>query len=123
MRLDYYEDVLDGNDVLLMSELSAESVSRLRDAVAALGNGRATELRIDEYVGLVGGILGGTVGDADEGVTRLRPGEFRCLLTPAAWRRVAHLLEPFLEMSGSDGFQYLVEAGKVEWVISTNGEW
>jgi hypothetical protein len=68
------------------------------------------------------------LGDAAHGVHRepaVHP-SFRCVREQADWRGVAALLEPFLDASGvseDNGFQYLDEAGPIDWIVSRSRNW
>jgi len=48
---------------------------------------------------------------------------FCCVLSPPGWQRVHDLLEPFLIVGEGTRFQYLTEAGGIDWIISTTRGW
>ncbi len=125
MRLDYFEDLqATPARVLLMHEFGVSDVNLLMEAVRGLGNRVVDALQIDELPAFWGSCsLEAAVGDQDLGIEPVgaQSRAFRCVLSAAGWQRALGLLEPFTE--GKEGFQYLTEAGSVEWIISTDGEW
>jgi hypothetical protein len=95
----------------------------LRGAIEALVTD-GDELRIDKLPGFESELsLSAVIGSEDEGVARVGESSFRCVLTRAGWERVVALLGPFAEPLESNSFQYLTEAGEIEWIVSTSGPW
>jgi hypothetical protein len=130
MVLEYFEDPdASPSRVLLLYGPTGPEVERLCAELATLASGAATEpLRVDLLPGIaaVGGCsLLADLGQADLGV-QPEHGErpaFRCVLTAEGWLRVVGLLGPFLSRGREKGFQYLTEAGLVEWIISDSRSW
>lgn len=85
-------------------------------------------MRVDQlpgFQGVDGCSLVASAASVDSGVERLEGSEraFRCALSPAAWKRVSGLLEPF-EIGLRPGvFQWLSEESPIEWIISGDRGW
>jgi hypothetical protein len=71
--------------------------------------------------------LAAVVGRTDVGVELTGDGAraFRCSLRPESWRTVAGLIEPFTiaRCRPATEFQYLTDAGSIDWIISTSRQW
>lgn len=132
MRLEYFEDRSIACPVLLTYGRDPREARLLRDAVQSLAAGGSnSDLQVDAlpgFLGVHGCSLIARLGDSDRGVER-RPDSgaaFVCELSQSGWKNVSGLLEPFAERqhaSTGEEFQYLSEAGSIEWIISTSRGW
>jgi hypothetical protein len=61
-------------------------------------------------------------GEKDRGVFETGPLEFAWVLTRAGWLSVSGLVRPF-SRTGSGGYQWLCELGKIRILISHDGRW
>jgi hypothetical protein len=132
MQLEYFENETETvRPVLLLFGDDPNEAAAVRKAIAELPSAEpGHEIRIDQLAG-VSGVSGTTlaavVGQADIGTEPIERSAraFRCVLTPESWLTAAGLIEPFTEprSQGADYFQYLADAGSVEWIISTSRRW
>jgi hypothetical protein len=129
MLLEYLEDP-DSQPprVLLAYGSDARDAAVLRRTVEQLAASETYEVRVDQlpgFQGVDGCSLAASVGPVDSGVERLGGSDraFRCVLSPAAWKRVWDLLEPFENNMNPNGFQFLSDEGPIEWIISGDRGW
>jgi hypothetical protein len=126
MKFEYLEDPGARPDrVLLLHGPTADDVDALRGAAAGLAGGMLQQVRLDQVApGEADPSLLGEVGETDAGVEPIagEASAFRCVLNPEGWERVRELLEPFAEPREGT-FQYLTEAGEIEWIVSTYRGW
>jgi hypothetical protein len=129
MRLEYFNDpATSAPPVLLLFGREPSDAAAIRDALADLASMEpGGELQIDRLAVVDGASLMGVVGQADLGTEPVGDSDtaFRCVLTPESWRTAAQLIEPFTtrRRDGANGFQYLADAGPIDWVISSSREW
>jgi hypothetical protein len=129
MNFEYF----DGDpEVLLVYGDQADAVQRLRSAIATLvADAPAQGVRLDQLAGFTGidsCSLLAELGESNLGLRRVDGTDrgFRCVLHAAGWHRVSGLLEPFAAerpVVGRTRFQYLVEKGPIEWIVSTTRGW
>jgi hypothetical protein len=130
MNLEYIEDPgAEAQKVLLLWGPSESEIRTVRSEIVSLADGGVgSELQLERLPG-ISGIAGcaliARVGESDGGVERLQGNRqtFACELTPASWRRVVDLLQPFQVANDGGRFQYLTETGSIEWIISTDRSW
>lgn len=130
MRLEYLDDPSSRDrPVLLLSATTRPEAKALHDLITELAsNEPGVEFQIDGLPvvqNLDGCTLAGVTGRTDIGVelTGDDPRAFRCTLRPESWRTVAGLIEPFMDRRGASAFQYLTDAGSIDWIISTSRQW
>lgn len=140
MLLEYFDDPGSGQHPVLLtyddspSELARFPVEAALLRVAAENLAADDDhpgVQVDELAGFHGAdgcSLRAEVGPASIGLTALDPSRpaFRCVLERADWQRVAGLLEPFVAeppRPDRNGFQFLIEAGPIEWIISRSRSW
>ena len=115
--------------MLLLYGDEPDAIERLRTAIATLGPDQGVHLdRLPGFAGVDGCSLLAELGDSDRGVRPIEGSErsFRCVLDAGGWRRVSDLLEPFASgrpPAPGGSFQYLVETGPIEWIVSTTRAW
>jgi hypothetical protein len=121
--IEYFEDIAARPlRVLLLYDFTLDEAKRLRGAVERLSQApHGYEEQIDGFpgfVGIEGCSLVACVGEVATGLDQTDPPElgFRCVMDAAGWQHAFALLEPFVT-SDADGFQYLTEAGSIEWII------
>jgi hypothetical protein len=130
MRLEYLEDLESQSPrVLLAYGDDPRDATVLRRTVEQLAaSSEAHDVRIDKLPGFQpvdGCSLTASVGSVDSGVEQLDGSDraFLCALSPAAWKRVSGLLEPFENDMRPGVFQWLSEEGPIEWIISGDRGW
>jgi hypothetical protein len=128
MLIEYFEDpAARPSRVLLFYDFTLDEATSLRRAIHRLDQAPyGYEEQIDAlpgFVGIDGCSLVACVGEAT-GVERIDSPElgFRCVMDPDGWQDAFALLAPFVT-SETNGFQYLTEAGSIEWIVSASRSW
>lgn len=127
--IEYFEDMAARSlRVLLLYDFTLDEAKWLRRAVERLSQApHGYEEQIDAlpgFVGIEGCSLVACVGEVATGLDQIDPAElwFRCVMDSAGWQHAFALFEPFVT-SDAEGFQYLTEAGSIEWIISSSRSW
>jgi hypothetical protein len=127
--IEYFEDTAARLPrVLLFYDFTLDEATRLREAVERLSQGPyGYEEQIDAlpgFAGIEGCSLVACIGEVATGIDQIDPAElgFRCVMDSTGWQHAFALLEPFVT-SETMGFQYLTEAGSIEWIISSSRSW
>lgn len=122
MKLVFHPDTADGS-ILLLTDLRPGDVAGLRNTIGQLARGERRDARADADLGITGELrLRIEVGERDEGVSGQAP-MFHCRLTAITWSQVEGLLDPFVDASDGDRYQWLDESGAISLAISTSGTW
>jgi hypothetical protein len=129
MLIEYFEDpAARPSRVLLLYDFTLDEVARLRGAIERVIRAPyGYEEQVDAlpgFVGIDGCSLVARVGEIATGIDQVDPLklEFRCVLDLAGWQHAFALLEPFVTRA-TEGFQYLTEAGSIEWIVSSSRSW
>ena len=127
MKLEFFEDGLDGGPLILLFGGSCAEIFQLRSHLAALTDGTGRDLAIHElpFVESIDGTaLTATVEERESGVVANGPSDFRWILSPLGWVEVSEKLEPFEDWTqGYVSFQYLNSAGGPALIYSTARAW
>jgi hypothetical protein len=132
MRLEYFDYPTSRNrSVLLLFGDDPNEARIVRDLISVVAStepGVAVQVdAIPAVQGVDGCTLAAVVGDTDVGVELTGDGAraFGCSLRPQSWRTVAGLIEPFTTRRDrpASAFQYLTDAGSIDWIISTSRQW
>ena len=128
MRLEYLADRSADCPLIRLYDFDSKQADVFRNYVLALADGSRDTVAVHELP-LVESIeacrLVFKVSSGDRGVVKIGPqNRFDCLLTPASWRQVADLMEPFCEAGDRRGyFQWLDETSNISLLFSPDGHW
>jgi hypothetical protein len=124
MRIEYVET--ETERVILLYDATRSDVETLLGAFAQLGSGDPPDQVVVENLPGVSAVDGCSLalrtGGADLGIEPVpdRHTSFSCTLGATGWWRAHRMLEPFLATEEAGRHQYLLDAGEIEWVISTH---
>jgi hypothetical protein len=125
MRIDFISEGAYGCPLLRLTDFTDLEASRLRFAAEALGSGQAARIDVASIpqLALLGDHQLALRGEAaDRGILQVSPDRFEAVFSPAVWRDIAGLLEPFT--TGSSGYQWLAtEPGPIALLITSDGKW
>jgi hypothetical protein len=129
VKLEYFDDAYEGQDVLLFHSGTATEVKNLCQTVRKLFvQGTSLALHSLDFIEAVDTckVTASSVATG-EGVSSLAGlRTFAWSLSPSEWKRVESLLEPFckpLPPGSGARFQFLHERGGTEVIYSTAREW
>ena len=127
MKLEFFEDGLEGGPLLLLYEGEPEEVGLVRVALRKLAEGSDQQLDFDRlpFVETIDGCrLRAIVAPKSVGVVLTRaPRAFEWTLDAESWLQVEELLEPFDKPHEHVAFQYLNCARGPEVIYSTARAW
>ena len=128
MELQFFGEALDGRPIILLYGGTADEVRRLRTAVSKVAECTERQLAIHDlaFVEPVGSLaLTAVSADFDQGVSSVRRGVFRWVLSSNSWSDIIALLDPFTLHSNSEhcSFQYLNPSDGPEVIYSTGRGW
>jgi hypothetical protein len=127
LKLEFFEDGLDGGPLILLYGGGREEVALLREAVRALAEGVGRQLAIHDlpFVESVDNCrLRAISAQADVGVVAsATPRDFEWTLDRESWLQTDELLAPFCEEQSGTAFQYLNPARGPEVIYSTDRAW
>lgn len=123
MRIEFLAEGSEDCPLILLTREHEQDVPALAAALRRVPIG-PVELHKLPGVEAVGGVaLVALTARANLGVRVRRHNVFEWVLDASGWEEVAGLLEPFIEPSQEDGFQFLNRHSGPKLVISTNGKW
>ena len=125
MKLEYLAEGSPVCPLIRLYEFNHEEVLKLRELVRSLvtGDRQSVALQDEVWVEPVAGCcLSLHRGNRDQGVCKVAPLNFECVLGSDGWSNVEGLLDPFCD-SNTAGFQWLTHDGTAALLISQNGQW
>ena len=127
MKLEFFEDGLNGGQLILLYGGGREEVGLLRMALHGLADGIGRHVTVDElpFVTSVANCrLRAVSAETDVGVVATpTPRDFKWALAPESWRQVEGLLRPFCDQQSGGNFQHLNSARGPEIIYSTERAW
>jgi hypothetical protein len=128
VKLEFFENGLDGEPLILLYGGTADEARQLRDAIAKLAESSERQLAIHDlaFVEAIRGIAVTAVsGERDEGVRSVGPEAFLWTLSSNAWSEINELLDPFTLYPNTEhaSFQYLNPSNGPEVIYSTDRKW
>ena len=125
MKLEYLPTGADMCPLIRIYEFDATEARRLHDTFCSLAAGALQQARLDEIFtvdGVDGCRLSFSIGSQDKGVLQSGKREFEIVLTALGWENTAGLTEPFCERCSTD-YQWLMEHGNINLLLSPTGDW
>jgi hypothetical protein len=128
LKLEFFEDGMDGGPLILLYSGTLEEVALLRGALQGPGEAVGNRLAIHSlpFVHPVAKCSLDIIStESHIGVVATPvPGAFEWLLRPESWLHIEYLLEPFCEQrTATTSFQYLNPADGPEVIYSTDRAW
>jgi hypothetical protein len=126
LKLEYFEDGLDGGPMILLYGGGSEEVSLLRSVIRQLADGVSAQFVLNDlpFVESVGTCqLRAVSSPTDLGVVGRASADFEWTLRTESWLQVDEQLEPFCEEKSGVFFQYLNPSNGPEIIYSTAREW
>ncbi len=126
MKLEFFEDGLDGGPMILLYGGGPDEVALLRNAIRTFSGDVGRQLALNDlpFVQSVDKCrLRAISAAADLGVVAKAPADFEWALGLESWLQVDELLEPFCEETSGVSFQYLNPANGPEIIYSTARAW
>lgn len=125
MKLEYLPDGSPDCPLVRLYDFSTGDIARFHAALLTLESGEQQLVVIHEFPGIeaiAGCQLTLHSASKDKGsILQSGDANFDCKLTPDSWGNVAGLVEPFI--TGSGGYQWLLDGGEVRWLLSRSGQW
>ncbi len=126
MKLEFFEDGLNGDPMILLYGGRSEDVVLLRSAIRTLSEGVGRQFALTDlpFVQSVDKCrLRAISAAADLGVKSRELADFEWTLCPESWRQVDEQLEPFCEEKIDVSFRYINPGSGPEIIYSTAREW
>jgi hypothetical protein len=126
LKLEFFEEGLDGGPMILLYGGGPEEVAQLRNAIQVLSRGVGSQFALNDLPFLQSVDrcqLRTTCAEADLGVVVKGSADFEWILGPASWLKVDEQLEPFCAQRSGVSFQYLNPASGPEIIYSTVRAW
>lgn len=126
MKLEFFEDGLDGGPMILLYGGGPDEVALLRNAIRPLSGGVGGEIPLNDlpFVQSVDKCrLRAISAEAELGVVARAPADFEWTLGLESWLKVDEQLEPFCEEKSGVFFQYLNPGSGPEIIYSTARAW
>jgi hypothetical protein len=126
LKVEFFEDGLEGGPMILLYGGGPDEVALLRNAMRTLSGRVGRQLTLNDlpYVQSVDKCrLLAISADADLGVVARPPADFEWTLSPESWHQVDEQLEPFCEKKRGVSFQYLNSGGGPKIIYSTTRAW
>ncbi len=131
MKLEYIPDAdIDGvsNGLFLLLDLHPSEVKALIAAIrdSLIEQRRPLHLDTVEFIHTVNEKLELVPSDKDAGIRQVPDSKFVCELTTQGYTRIIELMEPFT-LDGTSSHQWLYDLPtkdtRIEFLLSTNGQW
>ncbi|HEX8880840.1 MAG TPA: hypothetical protein VF749_12455 [Candidatus Acidoferrum sp.] len=125
MKLEYLSDGSPECPLIRFYDFEQSEARQLLQLVQSIVTGECQDIALhnETWVEPVAGCrLNLRLGTRNRGVRQAQPLRFECVLNPDGWSNLEGLLEPFSESDMSD-FQWLTHDGKINLLISRNGQW
>jgi hypothetical protein len=126
LKLEYFEDGLDGGPMILLYGGGSEEVALLRSVIRKLADGVSAQFVLNDlpFVESVEKCrLRAVSAPADLGVVARASADFEWTLRTESWLQVDKQLEPFCEEKSGVFFQYLNPGSGPEIIYSTARAW
>ena len=125
MKLEFLASGSPDCPLIRLYEFNSKETYELRRIAVHLARGKETVVRLHEQpnVTAIGDLeLALLQGQKDRGVSEMSRLKFEWVLSPAGGRQVADLIRPF-SRGMANGYQWLPGTGKVQILLSCDGQW